>query len=306
MNILAVDIGGTIIKTGLLNSYGERIQLGSFPMNRDYFTVIERLISHINNEYTEEFSGIAISSTGLVNPKTQEIGMGSPIYDGFGKKIVSSLTDYFQKPVVAENDGNCALLAEKWLGEGKNYSTLATIVLGTSVGGGLMIDNQLIRGKHFLAGEFGYMLFPNNGMNKDWEIWSINGSTRRLVEEVAQYKNDSSFDGYKVVQEYQQHDAIAVERVNAFIEKLAVACYNLQYIFDPEIILIGGGISGNSFLIPQLEKKIEQIAMNIPSTVRLPHVTCCRFGNESNLIGACYNWLLHELALDESEKYLYR
>ena len=51
MKILAVDIGGTMIKTGLLNSHGERIQLGSFPMNKDYSTVIDRLISHIDNDY---------------------------------------------------------------------------------------------------------------------------------------------------------------------------------------------------------------------------------------------------------------
>ena len=50
MKILAVDIGGTMIKTGLLNSHGERIQLGSFPMNKDYSTVIDRLISHIDND----------------------------------------------------------------------------------------------------------------------------------------------------------------------------------------------------------------------------------------------------------------
>ena len=53
------------------------------------------------------------------------------------------------KPVIAENDGNCALLAEKWLGRGRGASSFAVIVLGTSVGGGLMVDNQLIRGKHF-------------------------------------------------------------------------------------------------------------------------------------------------------------
>jgi beta-glucoside kinase len=290
MKILAVDIGGTIVKTGLLNSHGERLQLGSFPMNKAYSTVVQRLISHIDKEYPADFSGIAISSTGLVDPITQQIGMGSPLYEGFGKGLVSSLTDYYQKPVVAENDGNCALLAEKWLGRGQEATSFAVIVLGTSVGGGMMINNQLVRGKHFLAGEFGYMLFPETG-EKDWEIWSIAGATRTVVEQVARVKEDPDTDGYKVVQWYQQNDPAVSVLVDRFIEKLAVACYNLQYIFDPEIILIGGGISESDFLLPELTKKIKQIAGKIPSTVRLPQVETCQFGNESNLIGACYNWL---------------
>ncbi len=64
--------------------------------------------------------------------------------------------------MAAENDGNCALLAEKWLGHAQNCASFATIVLGTSVGGGLMINHQLVRGKHLLAGEFGYMLSDRN------------------------------------------------------------------------------------------------------------------------------------------------
>ncbi|OQO79455.1 sugar kinase [Enterococcus gallinarum] len=299
MKILAVDIGGTMIKTGVLNSHGERIQLGSFPMNKDYSTVIDRLISHIDNDYPKDFSGIAISTTGLVDPVTQQIGMDSPLYEGFGNRMVSFLTDYYQKPVIAENDGNCALLAEKWLGRGRGASSFAVIVLGTSVGGGLMVDNQLIRGKHFLAGEFGYMLFPEVE-KKDWEIWSIAGATRTLVEQVAAEKKAPSIDGYKVVAYYQQNDPAVTIWVDRFIEKLAVACYNLQYILDPEIVLIGGGISESDFLLPLLEKKIQQIAAQIPSTVRLPNVACCQFGNESNLIGACYNWLLQTFEMKTS------
>ena len=88
--------------------------------------------------------------------------------------------------------------------------------------------------------------------------------------------------------------------VDRFIEKLAVACYNLQYILDPEIVLIGGGISESDFLLPLLEKKIQQIAAQIPSTVRLPNVACRQFGNESNLIGACYNWLLQTFEMKTS------
>ena len=75
MWILAIDIGGTAIKCGLVNSQGERRQLTQFPMNKEYATVTQRICRHIDAFYAATFDGIAISSTGLVDPRSQEIGI---------------------------------------------------------------------------------------------------------------------------------------------------------------------------------------------------------------------------------------
>lgn len=289
MWILAIDIGGTAIKCGLVNSQGERRQLTQFPMNKEYATVTQRICRHIDAFYAATFDGIAISSTGLVDPRSQEIGMTSPLYEGFGKRLVRHLRSTYQCPVAAENDGNCALLAEKWLGHAQNCASFATIVLGTSVGGGLMINHQLVRGKHLLAGEFGYMLFPTE--MKDWELWSIAGSTRTLVEETAERIGDPTINGQRIDTLVQEQDPRCLPMVADFVDKLAAACYSLQYMIDPEIILIGGGISASRFLIPQVNARLAVIAEQIPSTVIVPNICACRFGNESNLLGACYNWL---------------
>ena len=107
--ILAIDIGGTAIKCGLVNSQGERRQLTQFPMNKEYATVTQRICRHIDAFYAATFDGIASSSTGLVDPRSQEIGMTSPLYEGFGKRLVRHLRSTYQCPVAAENDGNCAL-----------------------------------------------------------------------------------------------------------------------------------------------------------------------------------------------------
>ena len=292
MNIVAIDIGGTYIKTGLLTINGERLQLEKLNMPReDYRLVIPQLISHIEKYYANQFQGIGISSTGLVDPISQEIGMMSPLYEGFGKTLVKNLRDCFGVPVTVENDGNCALLAEKWIGKGQACTNLVMIVLGTSVGGALMINDQLVKGSHLMAGELGYMLFPTK--EKPWEIWSIAGSTKTLVTQVSNQKG-KILDGYEVIELYHQQDAQTQRHVAAFIEKLAVGCYNLQYILDPEKILIGGGISHNAFLLPALRQKIQEISGEIPSNIRIPSVEMCQFGNESNLIGACYYWLTQQ------------
>ena len=202
MKILAVDIGGTMIKTGVVNSHGEKNTIRKLSDEiKDYSNCDRPIDFHIfDNDYPKRlfFSGIAISTTGLVDPVTQQIGMDSPLYEGFGNRMVSFLTDYYQNPSSRRMMANCALLAEKWLGRGRGASSFAVIVLGTSVGGGLMVDNQLIRGKHFLAGEFGYMLFPEVE-KKDWEIWSIAGATRTLVEQVAAEKKPPRLMGIKLL-----------------------------------------------------------------------------------------------------------
>lgn len=291
--LVAVDIGGTGVKTGLLTQAGVSLASGHFPTPRhDYRLLTEMLIEHINKTYGNDFAGIAISSTGLVDPGTQEIGMSSPIYEPFGKELVRRLQAHYQVPVSAENDGNCALLAEKWQGAGQDCRDLAMVVLGTSVGGAVMIDEKLVRGSHLLGGEFGYMLTPVNQGAKRWEIWSITGATRSLVLDTALKKglDPADFDGRQVTELLAVGDKDAQEAVADFIEQLAVGCYNLQYVLDPQKILIGGGISKAEFLLPRLQEKITEIAGHIPSNVLLPDITICKFGNEANLLGAVYDW----------------
>lgn len=290
--VLGIDIGGTGIKMGLVAD-AKIYKPYQFPMPREDYAKLPQLLKEaIAQNYKEAFSGIAISSTGIVNQKDCSIGWRSPLYDAFGKTLVADLKQTYQVPVSVENDGNCAALAESIYGAGKGCQSILSIVLGTSVGGAFVYDGKILRGAHNLAGEFGYLLFPNAPI-KDWELWSIVGSTRALVENVATRKKVpySTLDGKKVTELLASQDTIAEEEVTKFIEKLAVGCYSLQYAFDPEKILIGGGISKAPYLIPLLQEKIKEIANQIPSNVLLPEVAACTFGNESNLLGAYYHFL---------------
>lgn len=290
--VLGIDIGGTGIKMGLVKGT-EIFQPYQFPMPREDYRQLPQLLKKaITEKYQGAFSGIALSSTGIVNQKDRSIGWRSPLYEAFGKTLVADLEKTYGVFVSVENDGNCAALAENAYGAGKGCQSILTVVLGTSVGGAFVYEGKILRGAHNLAGEFGYLLFPDLP-KKDWELWSIVGSTRALVENVAQRKSlpFKSLDGKKVTDLLEQHDATAAEEVAKFIEKLAVGCYSLQYAFDPEKILIGGGISKAPYLIPRLQEKILEIAEAIPSNVLIPEVAACAFGNESNLLGAYHHFL---------------
>lgn len=300
--VLAVDIGGTGIKMGLVDTKGRTSRLHQFPTPRDdYRQLPEQLMAQIDAHYLEQFTGIAVSSTGIVNPKDRSIGWQSPLYDAFGTTLIAQLEARYDCFVSVENDGNCAALAENWIGAGKDCRSIITIVLGTSVGGAVVVDGRILHGAHNIGGEFGYLLFPDP--KKGWELWSLVGSTRALIEQLTEQKGleKGALTGHQITELLEQKDSVTESAVDSFIEKLAVGCYSLQYAIDPEKILIGGGISKAAYLLPRLQEKIAAIAAKIPSNVLLPQVEACRFGNESNLIGAAVDWWQkQELSLAET------
>lgn len=285
MQLLAIDIGGTNVKLGLVDEHGQVTQKSQFPtLMTDLESFETRLFAHLENYTMEHINGIAISCTGLASQEKLTIGEGNPILEAFGKTLPWLLTTQYQVPVSVENDGNCSILAEHWLGAAKGYQNVISIVIGTSIGGAIILNNQLYKGNHLLAGEFGYSLFQQP--NQQWEIWSIVGSTQGMVNQF-----DLPTSGIEIFHQYHQRNPQAIQVVNEFVEKLAVQCYNLQYILDPDIILIGGGVSEEPSLIPLVENKINDIISNIPSNVIIPKIARCQFGNSANLIGASKHWL---------------
>ncbi|WPC09052.1 ROK family protein [Globicatella sp. PHS-GS-PNBC-21-1553] len=285
MQLLAIDIGGTNVKLGLVDEQGQVSHQTHFPtLMHELETFESRLLNHLEIYATKPFKGIAISCTGLASQENLTIGDGNPILEAFGKTMPQLLMNQFKLPISVENDGNCSILAEHWLGAAKGYQNVISIVIGTSIGGAIMINNQLYKGNHLLAGEFGYSLFKQP--NQQWEIWSIVGSTQGMVN---QFNHHTS--GIEIFHQYHQGNPEAIQVVYEFVEKLAVQCYNLQYILDPDVILIGGGVSEEPALIPLVENKIKEIIEKIPSNVIIPKIARCHFGNNANLIGASKHWL---------------
>lgn len=285
MQLLAIDIGGTNVKLGIVNEQGQVSYQTHFPTLMSELETFEtRLLNHLEIYAKEPIKGIAISCTGLASQENLTIGAGNPILEAFGRTMPQLLMNQYQLPVSVENDGNCSILAEHWLGAAKGFQNVISIVIGTSIGGAIMINNQLYKGNHLLAGEFGYSLFKQP--NQQWEIWSIVGSTQGMVN---QFNHHTS--GIEIFQQYHQGNSEAFKVVEDFIEKLAVQCYNLQYILDPDVILIGGGVSEEPALVPLVENKIKEIIAKIPSNVIIPKISRCHFGNSANLIGASKHWL---------------
>ena len=251
MNLIAIDIGGTTIKIATwINKKLKMIFTIDTP--NDLETFYNELSNAVNEiKASNKIDGVAISSPGAVNKKTGVIEGASALPYIHNFKIVPELEKRFGLPVSIENDANCAALAELVAGSAKDCSSMAFLVIGTGVGGSIIINNQIWHGAHLYGGEFGFMIIDGQQLSA---LASPVSMAKRYNE-----KTGKDFDGKTVFELADTDDLVAQEERDKLIHALATAIYNIQHSFDPEKIIIGGGISQNQELIPLLNDEISKI-----------------------------------------------
>lgn len=278
MNLIAIDIGGTTIKIATwINQKLKMVFTIDTPDNLDTF--YEELTDAVNEiKAKNKIDGVAISSPGAVNKKTGVIEGASALPYIHNFKIVPELEKKFGLPVSIENDANCAALAELVDGSAKGCSSMAFLVIGTGVGGSIIINNQIWHGAHLYGGEFGFMIIDGQQLSA---LASPVSMAKRYNE-----KTGKDFDGKTVFELADTDDLVAQEERGKLIHALATAIYNIQHSFDPEKIIIGGGISQNQELIPLLNDEISKIRNKLNIATVKPILDICTLKNEANLRGA--------------------
>ncbi|MCQ8211026.1 ROK family protein [Cetobacterium somerae] len=285
-NIIAFDLGGSSVKYGILNSLGEILSKGSFPTPNDSFeTLLNRMNIILYSMKNFNPKGVSISSPGAVNSLTGVIGGISAIPYIHNFQIKKIFEETFNLPVEIENDGNCSALAEFWLGNGKDFKNIISLVLGSGVGGAVIQNEKLIRGKTFQSGEFGYMLLEGN------KTWSSLCSTISLVEKARYLTNIEDLDGVKLFN-LKLTDYPEIENLlQNYYLNLSRGIYNLQCAFDSETFIISGGISSNPIFFENLNSHLKTFYESLEDKVEMPFIQKALFENDSNLIGAVYNFI---------------
>ena len=181
-----------------------------------------------------------------------------------------------------ENDANSAALGELAEGAGKNCDSMAFFVIGTGIGGALIINQKVWHGAHLFGGEFGYMVIGTESVSD-------------LASPVAMAKRYNKRTGKKLDRKTvfalaDEDDPVASDERQTLIHSLALAIYNVQQSFDPEKIVIGGGISNNPELIPLLNQEIEKLRKQFnPDSIK-PEIVLCKLKSDANLRGAVANF----------------
>ena len=297
---IGIDIGGTTIKGGIVDESGKIIKTLSISSNwaQGYHHVLGDLINLIQNLLDE--------SGGLV-----EIGIGIPgIVSEDGQMILACPNLYWKnRPLKADlekelglkvymiNDATAAALGEIRFGSGVGKKTIVMLTLGTGIGGGVIINNQIIRGVHGVASEIGHMLVGENfydcscGKNGCLETFSSVTALINYCQMRLEKKDESRLQKYEVLngaiifKEAENGDCLANDAVNRMSHYLGIALSNISDLIDPELFIIGGGLSAaGPFLLDKIKAATKK-CLTYPQITR-PEIVLATLGNQAGIIGA--------------------
>ncbi|MBR3357221.1 MAG: ROK family protein [Solobacterium sp.] len=298
---LVFDWGGTYLKYALMQEDTAILEQGKVPSpgKEDTLEIFLSTIDAIIEKYRARIAGIAVSAPGIIDSSAGILKVVGAFPYLCGYALKEETEKRWGVPVSVENDAKCAALAEYWKGNLAGCTNGAVMILGTSVGGGIILDGKLRRGPHGSAGEFSGMCTNLNDPGNDASYWGALG-TRGLLKMYADKteKDPAELTGEAFFERVNIGEATALDVLYEYTGKLAMQIFGLNLLLDLNKVCVGGGISRQPMLLKSLQRSIEHIKKIHPDLVQgtelpLPVTDVCKFYNEANLIGALYH-LLYE------------
>lgn len=314
--ILVLDLGGTQFRLALANRDGKLLSRYAAPTHAAQSQ--RRLIGRINRAIREITSdidlkqvlGMGVAVAGLVNPETGVL-LSSPNLPRLRNVPLKALLEReIKAPVWLANDASLAALGEHRFGAGRGFSHLVYITVSTGIGGGVIIDNGLFLGGQGYSAEIGHMVIDPDGPrcacgNTGCLEAFASGSAiaRMALEELSRGEvsiitslagNDlSQVTAEMVARAAQSGDPLAGEIMDRAGTSLGIGVVNLLHLFDPELVIIGGGVSRAGELILRPVRRV--IAERAMSGFKGAKVVTSALGDDSGLLGAVA-WVLDNAA----------
>ena len=281
MKALGIDIGGTKIYAGVVNELGEiisDIKKYATPKSK---TEIEAVLKEMISTFENEIDVVGISTAGAINNENTKV-LGStgnlckdyPLIDFMGMS---------KKRVVLENDANCAAWAEYKIGAGNGKQNIVVLTLGTGVGGGIIVNGQLLKGKNGAAGEMHFKMSRNKrrpctcGSYDCFEAYASGTGLRLTAQEISQ---NPAMTTYDVVDGVNTGDELCTKILNIWQNDIADGAIGIANIFDPDYIILSGSMA--QFV--DYEKINEIVNKEIVTTPT--QIVPAKFSNNAGLIGA--------------------
>lgn len=284
MGILAFDIGGTAVKYALYEEQGLK-ETSSFQTPKNWEEMKANLYRVFESYAGRSIEGVAFSSPGTVDAVLGEIRGKSAVPYLHNFPILKELEDLFSLPVSIENDANCAALAEVEFGEAKESTNAAFFIIGSGIGGAIVINRELYKGSSLFAGEFGYMLqTAKDSLSMLASPVNVAGTYSKAVG------LSPSISGKELFERAEKGEAGAIEAVCHLYDELARGIYNILFVFNPDVVIIGGGISVRPDLLEKVDSRVKGLLEENGITDLPYEIKICRFHNDANLLGAVANF----------------
>lgn len=282
MQVLSIDIGGTFLKKAIVDHSGEVHEFESIKVPQHY----EELLQLIAQKYKEAIDVeecICISSP--CNYHDSKLQGSSYVEYLVGKDLINDLKNILNIEIFLENDGNCSALGEAFSGFGKGVSDFVNIVIGSGVGGGIIINHQLLKGNNNLAGDIGYMfLHPVVRTDNINHSMGMRGGTTYLINTCK--KIDEKYYTAEIILDHYNLDQQIKVEVDNFIRYLSLGIINIMYTVSPSVFLLSGGVTKHPELLNLINQDIINITSMSSAYKYIPKVMISKHKNNSNLIGA--------------------
>lgn len=256
MKIIALDIGGTAVKSGLVdNGVLKEHRETPTPAAEGGQAVVALAKKLIAAYLPEGADGIGISTAGVVDSKSGSILFAEDCIRGYtGIQVKALLEDAFSLPTAVENDLNAAAVGEAAFGAGKGCKSLLCVGFGTSVGGAAVLDGRLYTGSHFGAGEFGHMVTHAGGLPcgcGQRGCFERYASASALVRQ-AQRLDPSLDSGRAIFRRLREPRVKAV--VDSWLREIVYGLASLIHLWDPDCLALCGGVMQQSYPVEQRKR----------------------------------------------------
>ncbi|EMY5507235.1 glucokinase [Bacillus wiedmannii] len=296
--VACFDIGGTFIKYAMIDEQGIVHEQGKIttPVQNQKKEILYRICEVLYEfEKSYKIHSVGVSSCGIIDNIKGEVLYSANISGYSGTKIADYIYSETGYVAIVENDVRSACLGEMWKGAGRGKEHIVLITLGTGIGSGIITNGKMLQGVKGLAGELGHMIIVHNG-----EKCSCGGegcyeryaSTSALIR---QYKEASKIQGLEIgtitgeeiIERMYRGERLAKNVYEQFLQYVVAGLVNITYIFNPELIIIGGGITeqGEPFLKQIQERFYDKIMDIYQNKVK---IVLASLHNDAGVYGACY------------------
>ena len=303
---VGVDVGGTKVLGGVVDATGKVLATSRRDTPREGGSELTKTIAAVALELMQEHSitAVGVSAAGFVSSDRKTMLATPNIADWNGVQLEVELTKLIGLRVVIENDANAAAWGEAKFGAGRNQAHMMMLTIGTGVGGGIVVNNELYRGAFGIAAEFGHLrVVPEGhlcgcGARGCFEQYASGSALRRHAREAISAspdlarnllaRGDGTIDGLTgqaITDAAREGDAVALAAFQTTAQYLGAGIASLAVLLDPSCVVIGGGVidAGEILLAPTREamKRYMPFAGKHP----YPEIVAAELGNEAGLVG---------------------
>ena len=293
------DIGGTKIALGAFDARRTLVWETRIPTPRESYDAFLDAVCGLVAEADARF-GVE-GSVGIGIPGMPETADGTlyaaNVPAASGRPLRADLSARLGRDVRLDNDANCFALSEAWDEEFTAYPLVMGLILGTGVGGGLVLNGKSITGHSYITGEFGHIRLPVDALEvvgRDFPLTRCGCGQLGCIENylsgrgfawLYQHYYQQELSGPEIVGCWQRGDARAVAHVERYLDLLAVCLGNILTIVDPDLLVIGGGLSNFSAITDGLAARLPRHLLPV---ARVPRIEPARHGDAGGMRGAAF------------------